>query len=186
MEKDFRQDIKPEILKFVLYGPESTGKTTLAKQLAAHYNTVWVPEYMRTYFEKKRKGKSGKSVVEDLEPIAKGQINWENEQLLKANKHLFCDTDLLELKVYAEAYFNGYCPPKIATFAHQNTYTLYFLTYIDTPWQTDGLRDRPNEREKMFNAFENALIKAKKPYLILKGNQEERLQRAIKVIEKRR
>ena len=56
---------------------------------------------------------------------------------------------------------------------------LYFLTYIDTPWEADDLRDKPNERECMFKAFENALKEYKKPYVLLKGGKNERLEKAI-------
>lgn len=184
METNLKQQPIPGIIKVVLFGPESTGKTTLAKQLADHYRTAWVPEYMRTYFEKKWQGKPGKSSVEDLLPIAKGQMELENKQVLKANQFLFCDTDLLELKVYAESYFNGFCPPKIKDYAYKNTYDFYFLTYIDAPWKADLLRDKPQEREEMFAAFEHALKKAKRSYKILKGNQQQRLQKAIEVIDK--
>lgn len=183
MENHFKQQPSPHLRRIVLFGPESTGKTTLAQQLAAHYNTLWVPEYMRTYYEEKWQGKPGKSKKTDLIPIAKGQMELENELAKAAEKFLFCDTNLLEIKVYAEAYFNGFCPPEIATFALQNAYELYFLTYIDTPWEADGLRDKPMEREVMFGLFEKALIEAEKPYVILKGNQDKRLQKAIEVLE---
>lgn len=184
METNLEQQSSPGIIKIVLFGPESTGKTTLAKQLAQHYNSTWVPEYMRSYFEKKWQGKPGKSSVDDLLPIAKGQMELENRQTLKAHQFLFCDTDLLELKVYAERYFNGFCPPEIEHYAYKNRYDFYFLTYIDTPWEADLLRDKPYEREEMFAAFEHALKKAKRPYKILKGNQQQRLQNAIEVIDK--
>ncbi len=66
----------------------------------------------------------------------------------------------------------------------QNTYDLYFLTYIDVPWEADDLRDKPNERERMFKAFENTLIKYKRPYVLLKGSKKERLETAVNHIDK--
>src|SRR5690554_6377938 len=166
MENHFKQQPSPNLKKIVLFGPESTGLTTLAQQLATHYNTLWVPEYMRTYYEEKWLGKSGKSKRTDVIPIAKGQKKLADEMSKAADKFLFCDTNLLEIKVYSEAYFNGFCPPEIATFALQNEYELYFLTYIDTPWEADGLLDKPMERETLFQLFEKALIEANKPYVI--------------------
>lgn len=171
------------MIKVVLFGPESTGKTTLAEQLAGYYNTVWVPEYMRTYLERKWEEKKELITQDDLIPIAKGQLAHEAELAKKAEKLLICDTNLLELKVYSEYYYEGYCPETIRKEATKNNYDIYLLTYIDTPWEPDRLRDRPNNREELFALFEAELIKNQFPYVILKGNKEERLQRAVSVID---
>ena len=104
MEEKLKQE-PSDIVKVVLFGPESTGKTTLAKQLAAHYKTAWVPEYARQYLQDKWDRAQKTCEPLDLLPIAKGQITLENELTKKANKILFCDTDLLETKVYSEAYY---------------------------------------------------------------------------------
>ena len=108
----------------------------------------------------------------------------ENELASKANKVLICDTDLLETKVYSEAYYIGSCDPILEKYAIENSYDLYLLTYIDIPWEADDLRDKPKQREEMFNAFECELKKHNKPYVILKGNKETRLKEAIKLIDK--
>ena len=89
----------------------------------------------------------------------------------------------VETKVYSEAYYAGICDPILDKFAQENTYDLYFLTYIDTPWVEDDLRDKPNERLRMFNAFKDALDKYKRPYIVLKGSKQERLQLATKKID---
>ena len=68
--------------------------------------------------------------------------------------------------------------------AKESSYDLYFLTYIDTPWVADDLRDRPDQREEMFLAFKNALEENQRPYILLKGNKEERLKKAITAIDK--
>ena len=120
----------------------------------------------------------------DLLPIAMGQIALENELSQKTESVLICDTDLLETKVYSEAYYSGTCDPILDKFAIENSYDLYFLTYIDTPWEADDLRDKPHERKRMFKAFEDALIKYERPYVLLKGGKEERLKMAIKHIDK--
>lgn len=181
MEKKLKQNPSP-CIKIVLYGPESTGKSTLAKQLAEHYHTVYVPEYSRIYAEAKLL--QGELLTEsDVMPIAEGQMRLENEWAPKANKILICDTDLLETKVYSEAYYNGVCNPELEKYAIANRYDLYFLTYIDIPWKADNLRDRPHEREVMFEAFESALKRYKKPYVLLKGSMNERLQLAKKHID---
>lgn len=181
MEEKLRQDASNG-LKVVLFGPESTGKSTLAQQLAVHYHTVFVPEYSRIYAEEKlRLNKT--LTVEDVMPIAEGQMRLENKLAPTANTVLICDTDLLETKVYSEAYYDGVCDPVLEKFALQNTYDLYFLTYIDMPWEADHLRDRPHDREEMFKAFENALKTNNKPYILLKGRMEERFKLAVAHID---
>ena len=103
----------------------------------------------------------------------------ENELAQKTDSVLICDTDLLETKVYSEAYYHGSCDPILDKYAQENRYDLYFLTYIDTPWEADDLRDKPDERERMFKAFEKALIENKRPYVLLKGEKKERLEKAV-------
>lgn len=182
MEKTLKQN-KINIVKVVLFGPESTGKTTLSKQLARHYNTVWVPEYAREYLQNKWNNKRKTCENSDLVPIAIGQIKLENELAKKADKVLICDTDLLETKVYSEEYYGGFVDPFLDKAAIKNHYDLYLLTYIDTPWEEDDLRDRPELRLEMFNAFENTLKKYKRPYLLLKGDKKTRIEKAIKAID---
>jgi len=183
MEKALKQ-INTSVIKVVLFGPESTGKTTLSKQLASYYQTVWVPEYARTYLQYKWDTQQKPCEIHDMLPIAKGQITSENQYVRDANKVLICDTDLLETMVYSKVYYNNYCDDLIYKYALKNQYDFYFLTYIDTPWEADDLRDKPNERLTMFRAFENALITNNRPYVVLKGNPKERLKIAIQHIDR--
>lgn len=183
MEKELKQD-PINIVKVVLFGPESTGKTTLSRQLARHYNTVWAPEFAREYLQDKWNNERKTCEKEDLLPIAIGQMQLENSLAKKADKILICDTDLLETKVYSEEFYGGFVDDKLNEAASKNQYDLYLLTYIDTPWEADDLRDRPEERLEMFKAFENALIKNKRSYLLLKGDKETRLKNATEAINK--
>jgi len=183
MEEKYKQ--RPsDLLKIVLFGPESTGKTTLSEQLARHYNTVWVPEYAREYLQQKWNNERKTCEPHDLLPIAAGQMQLENSLIKKATEILICDTDLLETKVYSEAYYIGDCDPILEKHALQNKYDLYFLTYIDIPWEADDLRDKPEEREEMFSYFKNTLEKYNRNFIILKGNKKERLKTAIEHIDK--
>lgn len=181
MEENFKQ-FESSCIKVVLFGPESTGKTVLAKQLADYYKTLWVPEYSRLYAEEKVKNNQV-LVKEDVIPIAKGQIALENTLAKQVTDLLICDTNLLETKVYSELYYNGYSPKLLNKYAIENYYNLYFLTNIDMPWEPDGIRDRPNERQDIFKAFQEALIKNKIPYVLLNGGLKKRFNTAIKHID---
>jgi HTH-type transcriptional repressor of NAD biosynthesis genes len=183
MEKKLRQD-PINIVKVVLFGPESTGKTTLSKQLARYYNTVWAPEFARDYLQKKWNNERKTCEAEDLIEIALGQMKLENKLAKKADKVLICDTDLLETKVYSEEYYGGFVDENLDKAAKKNQYDLYLLTYIDTPWEEDDLRDRPGLRLEMFTAFENALKRHNRNYILLKGDKETRLKNATKAIDK--
>ncbi len=182
MDKKLRQQ-EANIIKVVLFGPESTGKTTISMQLAEHYSTVWAPEYARVYLQNKWNNERKTCENSDLIPIAIGQMKSENKLAKKADKILICDTDLLETKVYSESYYGGIVDPRLDKYAIENKYDMYFLTSIDTIWEADDLRDKPDERKEMFDIFEKALIKYDRPYLVLKGDKKTRLKTAVKAID---
>lgn len=180
MEKDLEQRTS-DLIKIVLFGPESTGKTTLAEQLANHFQTVWIPEFARDYLQEKR-DKTGKACEEqDLLPIIAGQTNLENEAVLKANKILFCDTNVLSTKVYSDYYY-GHSSQLLEEAVSEHQHDLYLLTDIDIPWIPDDLRDRPDQRKELFEAFENELIRQEKAYIKISGNKEKRFQKAVKIV----
>ncbi|AUC85390.1 nicotinate-nucleotide adenylyltransferase [Polaribacter sp. ALD11] len=183
MEKELKQD-PINIVKVVLFGPESSGKTTLSRHLARYYNTVWAPEFAREYLQDKWNNERKTCEKEDLLPIAIGQMKLENKLAKRADKILICDTDLLETKVYSEEFYGGFVDEKLNEAASKNTYDLYLLTYIDTPWEEDDLRDRPEQRLEMFTAFEKSLIANNRPYLLLKGDKKTRLKNATEAINK--
>src|SRR5690606_29013505 len=117
-------------------------------------------------------------------PINEGQSKNETFAENNSEKVVFYDTNLLQLKVYAEIYYNGNCPEAIRQQALEKNYDFYFLLYIDTPWESDDLRDKPHEREKMFQRFKNELDKQKLPYQIIKGTFPERIKTVTTAIEK--
>lgn len=183
MEEELEQRRSCNLLKIVLFGPESTGKTTLAQMLARHYETEWVPEFMRDYLQRKWNEEQKICEPHDLMPIAKGQMLLENKKAAEADSLLFCDTNLLELVVYSKAYYNEFVDPSLLKHALKAQYDLYFLTYIDVPWVEDDLRDRPLQRDLMFARFKKTLDENDLPYRVLRGNLQQRFQTAVKIID---
>ncbi|WP_322551475.1 DUF4301 family protein [Flavobacterium psychraquaticum] len=181
MEEEFKQ-IRSNIIKIAMYGPESTGKTTLSTQLAAHYNDGWIPEFARDFLQEKWNKNQEVCTEEDLIAIAIGQTKIENEAVSKANKLLFCDTNLLVTKVFSDIFYER-CEPILEQAAKEHEYDLIFLTYIDVPWEADDLRDSPEDREKTFKTFENAIIKNGNPYVKIQGNKEERFIKAVQIVD---
>jgi len=181
MEENLKQQ-QTSTLKFALYGPSSTGKTTLSQQLAEYFDTVWAPEYAHDYLQNKLE-KTGKACEpEDLLAIAIGQTKLENDALLTANKYLFCDTSLLVTKVFSEIAYN-FCDPILEKAARKHKYDLFFLTDIDRISKDDVLSDQPKDRETIFTAFKNALIENNKPFITLSGDAKYRLEKAKNIIQ---
>ena len=166
------------IKKIILTGPESTGKSTLAQQLAEHYQTVWIPEYARMYLD----ALPISYQEHDLLEIAKGQIEMENYLMQFANQYIFCDTNLIVMKVWSE-YKYGTCHPWILKQLEERTYDCYILCGIDVPWEFDTLREHPEQREKLFEIYEKELIFYKKKYFKIEGSKEERLSNVLSYLE---
>ena len=166
------------IRKIAITGPESTGKSLLAEQLAAHYHTAWVPEYAREYLEKLGQ----QYEEEDILLIAQGQLDHEAIQLKKATNYLFCDTEMLVTKIWSEVKYYR-CDPWILHTLENHRYDLYLLCDIDLPWQYDPLREHPFQRQFLFDLYFNELKNRRFPYTLVYGTGNNRLQSALKAIE---
>jgi len=170
--------IKNNIPRIAIVGPESTGKTTLAMQLAQHYNTEFVPEYARNYIDKLERPYN----VDDITEIAKQQMKSEDEIALKAGNLLFCDTDLIVTKIWAEHKY-GYCPEWILSSLMSRKYSLYLLCNIDIPWQPDPQREHPHLREHLFEKYQMELASQTTPYIVISGLGNTRTANAIKAVD---
>ncbi len=164
----------------VITGPESTGKSWLAQKLAEHYNTVWVPEYARTYLERIKRPYRR----EDILHIAKKQREQEVIMTPKAHKYLFSDTSMLVAKIWSEYVF-GQVHPWILDTLHKHPCQLYLLCNIDIPWQQDPLREHPNARKELLNLYINELTRNKLPFEMVEGLGNDRIQNAINAIQSR-
>jgi NadR type nicotinamide-nucleotide adenylyltransferase len=169
------------MLKVVVIGPESTGKSTLSEQLAAHYQTVWVPEYARQYLEALPRSYE----QHDLLTIAEGQLTLEDKLAAQANRLLICDTDLHVVKVWSEHKY-GVCDPRILKQIATRPYDLYLLTYIDIPWEEDPQREYPDPamREYFYNIYKDLVAASGVPWVEIKGSFEERKSLAITAVDK--
>ncbi len=161
----------------VILGPESTGKTKLAQELAKTFNCGWVPEFARGYLD--RQGSAYKE--EDLLEIAKGQAQCEQEASAGLGDVVFFDTDLTVIKIWS-LYKYGRCHRWILRELEQYTYDLYLLTYPDLPWTPDPLREHPQQREELYSLFLEDLKKRKLPFTIIKGQGSSRLKQAVSAV----
>lgn len=165
-------------MKIVITGPESTGKTTLAQQLAQYYKTLWCPEYARQYIDELQRPYEQK----DLLQIAKGQIALEEQLVLQKPSLLICDTDLITIKIWSIFKYQT-CPRWIIQQINQRHYDLYLLCGIDIPWAYDPQREHPHLREELYAIYRQTLADLEKPFIELSGNPQARLAQAIAAIE---
>ncbi len=166
------------VKKIAIIGPESTGKSELSQHLAQHYHTEWVPEFARFYLDRLgREYNQG-----DLKTIAEGQVNWEEDKLETANEFLFCDTNLIVIKVWSDHKY-GNTDPWILENLQTRSYDYYLLNNIDLFWRPDPQREHPKLRKHFFDIYQDYLESNSLPYAIVSGFEDVRKKNAIEAIE---
>jgi HTH-type transcriptional regulator, transcriptional repressor of NAD biosynthesis genes len=155
------------VKKICIFGSESTGKSTLTRDLAEHFNTTYAHEIARDLLE------DNDITIDDILRIGRAQTALVQHKTQSANKLLFCDTDLITTQIYANIYLNE-IPTELIDLEAQTHYDLYFLLDIDVPWIEDKLRDFGDKRAEMYAVFKGELDKRGIPYIAVSGNWAER------------
>ncbi len=165
--------MQPNLYRIALIGPESTGKTTLCIQLSEYFKTVWVPEFAREYFPTLKQPYTKNDVLY----CAKMQIIKEDALATQANKLLFADTELINIKIWMLDKY-GECPSWVEEKIMERKYNLYLLTTPDIPFEEDPLRENPERREYFFNVYKAELESRNFPYAIISGAEKARFEKA--------
>jgi HTH-type transcriptional regulator, transcriptional repressor of NAD biosynthesis genes len=169
--------VRPHFVKKVcFYGPESTGKSTMASTMAKKFNTEFVPEVAREMLI------TNDFSIDDIIRIGKAQTHRVHEKTRTANKILFCDTDLITTQIYAQHYL-GTIPQILYDLEKEVNYDIYFFMDIDTEWIADGLRDLGHRRQEMFDLFRKALHDRNIPYIFLTGDREKKEELVINTVK---
>ncbi len=163
------------VRRVCIFGPESTGKSTLTRNLAAHFETLAIPEYARTLLE----SKGGHLDEADLPDIARGQIASEDSLAPSANKILFADTDALSTTIWSDFLYHR-TDPWLQTEAERRDYDLYLLTDADVPWVRDSVRYLPDDRTNFFRKCEEALQARGRRYIKVSGSWDQRFETAVR------
>lgn len=162
------------ITKVVFVGAMSTGKTTICDALARKYDTIWMPEYGREYWEKHHVNR--RVTAEQMVEIGRGHIERENELVYDANRYLFVDTNAITTYMFGMDY-QGYVLPELEMMAlkAQSRYDVYFLCCDDIPY--DDTWDRSGDQKR--HIFQKQIIadlkERKLPYIELRGTLGERI-----------
>jgi nicotinamide riboside kinase len=171
------------ITRIVVTGSESTGKTTLARELAVHFGAIWVPEQARVYAERVKRPLT----AEDVAPIASEQIAAEDAAQAEAVRRkvhwMFLDTDLLSTVVYARHYYQT-CPAWIEAEAKARLGELYLVADVDVPWASDSVRDQPQSRDALHLGFQTVLSEFNARKCLVRGLGEGRLAAAVRCISR--
>jgi len=183
MEENLTQE-QSLIKRIVICGPESTGKSTLTKNLSDYFKTNYVDEFARDFLQQKWNNKHEACTQEDLIEIARGQIESENLKIKNSIKSIFCDTNILTTIAWSKTHFSGYCDPWLERQAKVLKYDYYLILNTDIPWIKDDLRDSPNDREKMFIAHKLELDNLNVNYNIIDGSDfKKRFNLAVEFIK---
>ena len=171
------------VKRICVIGAESTGKTTLARKLAEHFDTVWVPEYGRKYSETHHKQFGDAWTTTEFIHIAEQQALLEDRLAELANRVVICDTDVFTTARFHEAY-TGAVDPELERRGAARRYDLYLLCALDAPFVQDGWRTDGPHRRAMDAGFRRFLLASGAAWVELDGPYANRLDRAVAAVER--
>ncbi len=175
---EYREEILPRV---VVAGMESCGKTTLCKQLAAHFKTVWVPEYARELLEA-REDKHCYDVDYDL--FLDGRTASENALAKQANKVLICDTDAVATLIWCKLLGNTPSKELVQRGTTRNPkHTLVLMLKDDIPFDKDDIRYGDNKRIGTYEDFYDPYKSLGYPIVEISGDRNERFTRSVVAIQ---
>ena len=168
---------KPKII--VITGAESTGKSTLTKELADHFHVPYIPEIARDYVEKLDRKYNFKDVIN----IAKSQIEALNKLKDCDYRFIFVDTWLIITKIWFEKVF-GKIPDWLNKEINQTEIELFLVCDIDLPWVYDPVRENGGEQRKILhNNYITDLNEFNFNYRIISGENKDRFQNALQYLK---
>jgi NadR type nicotinamide-nucleotide adenylyltransferase len=169
------------MLKIAIVGPESSGKSTLAQELLLRARACYVSEVAREYLDDLDRAYEEADLLE----IARAQAS--NEELIGSEFKglMVCDTDLITIRIWSEEKF-GRCHPWILEQSEKRHYDLWLLCKPDIPWEPDPQRENPHDRDRLFAKYQALLDWLERPYRIVEGGREERVQAALVAINELR
>lgn len=171
--------VKPHYVKKIcVFGPDSCGKSTLAIDLAKHYNTSFVPELARSMFEWSNLSLDNLN-MNHLEQFGKMQYEAVTSMTHFANKILFCDSDNITTQVYSEVYC-GYVTDDVKKY--EIHYDLFLFLDIDIPYIEEEQRNLGDRRKEMRSRFIKALEERNIDYVLINGTFQERFEKAVRAI----
>lgn len=173
-----------------ILGAESTGKTTLAQQLAAHFACPWVPEYLRTFCDERgrtpRRDEQALILetqhVHELAAIAGGRAAVSGSSIGSVPRYVVCDTAPLTTAIYSDYVFGDGSLYTRARALHQR-YALTLLCMPDLGWVADGfLRDSADAQLKIHDMMTRELTTLGLPFAQVEGGGNVRLDEAVKAL----
>ncbi len=171
-----------EPLRIVVFGAESTGKTTLAAALARYFGEPWAPEFVREFWD----ARGGDISAADLDAIGRGQIASEDRAAGAARRAVFLDTDLLTCMLWNDLLFPGQCPEpmRLEADARARRTAIYLLCDADVPFVADPQRCFPERaaRERARSLWRAALVSRGLPMVEIRGSWAEREATAVAAV----
>ena len=161
------------MMKIAFTGPESSGKTTMARWVSKQFNLAYCPEFAREYLM----GKPGYNRL-DLDRITLGQLaDWQEK-----GANFVADTEMTVMLIWSKYRYNAISEVIQEAYDAQQ-FDHYFLCAPDIPWEPDPLRENPNDRLNLFDLYETELIQSKRPFTVLSGSIEVRQKEVFDVVQ---